>query len=224
MLASELYALLHHKRCSGPFQCHWCAAPCMPKFVHDEDPPIPFEKSKSFAMRPGVPWICNGCRLFRRRSMSVTPLGGGKLIDRQSPPNHSWLITPVQDRIIRFAEHQALRIVLRSPPRQFLLALRVADPVRLQHCIVNDHESVLVSTPIRFTVDNVPLTYSVAELESAIGNGANGTEPGTQWLIKHLGPWEPKPIPTPPATPTPEPPKGNRRKLEDGRILKKQVG
>ena len=190
LTAGELYALSQGEKCEGPDECHWCAAPCERKWPHDDPPPLIGFQRKSFARRPGNGFVCAGCRLWRRQRITIEFLGGG-LKDIQTPENWSWLVTGGRARALRPkdpADREALYEKLLSPPGKFFLALRASLPVTLQLAEVNQLEDgAEAGTPLKFTLDNKPLTYTVYELEHALKNGPEGTEPGVRLLVETFG-------------------------------------
>ncbi len=186
--ASQLYAITQNTVCEGDQECHWCFGPCTREIIHDDSPPVPFLKSHSGAKRPGNPWMCRGCSLWRRRRSTCFYLSGG-LKDGQIGPNHSWWLTPEGIWSITSPEDKAIlwRILL-NPPRQFVLALTDGKvPNHLHFAILNSHVEVIASTPLAFSLNNIALTFSPYELEQAVLIGADGKEPGTRLLMDWLG-------------------------------------
>ncbi len=189
-LASELYAISQNSSCSGPEECHWCGAPCQRNRPHDDLPPEIGRKRPVLAKRPGNQFICNGCYHWRMRRLTVNFLGGG-LKDVQTPENWSWFVRGVEAHALRpgdSSDRDALYARLLDPPPQFFLALRDQVPVLLQHAEANRlDESFTASTPVKFTLDNRPLVYTVYELQHALEHGPAGTEPGVQALVRLFG-------------------------------------
>lgn len=126
--------------------------------------------------------------MFRRASFTARYFDGG-LRDRQTGPRNSWWITRMEAVAIRPADSQHLWKLLLKPPHQFALGLAEPGCLNHLHCtIANDMVEVKAGTPLAFTVNNIPHTYTVNELEDAIRNGGSGKEPGVQALMRFLGP------------------------------------
>ena len=227
MLSSELYAVSQNTVCSGPEFCYWCSSPCNREYQHGDAPPIPFQKRHSLARKPSEPWICAGCYLWRQPSVTARFLlpaddkATRPFKDRQCPVNHSWLVTEQAAWAIIFESHAELYRRLLAPPKLFLLSL-LSDksiPNHLQLCQVNEHAEVAADTPLAFTIDNIPHTYTVYELEEAIRNGPAGKEPGVQALCRLLGPF------TLPSKPVAEKTSGRPKadSVVDGKVTKRKV-
>ena len=187
MTATELYAASQSTCCEGKYECHWCAAPCSNAFAHDDPPPIPFKRScPSPSRRPNNPWICKGCWLFRRKSVTVNYLDGTSL-DKQCPLNHSWLITPKGAWAI---SKKQLFSFLIKPDCCFALSLLKNEPLNLLSLVqVNNHSIIQATTPLLFSLDNIQLTYTIYELvETSNRETPGGHEPGVRLLIDFLGP------------------------------------
>src|SRR5262245_42510004 len=92
MRASELYAFSQGHLCEGKERCHWCTGPCTQKWMHDDIPHQPFRKSAQLPRYVAGPYVCAGCWLWRRKSLTAWFLDGG-FKDRQEPKKLSWLIT-----------------------------------------------------------------------------------------------------------------------------------
>ena len=196
--ASDLWALIHSAKNGGPDRCHWCCSPAQRTWVHDDDPPVPFQRSKSTARNPSGCYVCVGCWLFRRGSVTVNYFDGGLegkvLKDRQQAKAHSWLVTEEGATAIRTEQDgKHLYPFLLKPPRRFFLALREgpkAPETLLQLCEANDVLELKADTPLAFTVNNVRHHYTVYELESALRSPEVVGGPGVQALRRVLGPYE----------------------------------
>jgi hypothetical protein len=187
--ASDVYALAHGTRNSGDEECHWCASKCGRLWKHDEPPPVPFIRTITTSLRRANLYICVGCWLWRRKSTTANYLEGGQR-DRQEAQYHSWLFTPEGAWVVRPESLETLRERLLKPPLRFVLALldgpRQANVLQLLKA--NDVPEVQAATPLVFTINNIPHTYTVYELAEAIKTGdANGCEPGTAALLRILG-------------------------------------
>jgi len=191
--SGELFAIAHGKKCKGSFECHWCASPCEHKWPHN-DLIIPFVRSSSFAQRPANSFICEGCYLYQRPSITVISLSG-KYKDRSSLTNNSWLLTSENVRIITSEDEdtQALYKILLNPPHVFALSLASTfnDKKTHLHCAhVNELSAVKADTAIKYTLDNKVQSYTVYELEEALKHGSEGKMPGVRLLVDMLGPYE----------------------------------
>lgn len=189
--ASQLYAMSQGAKCQGSEECHWCLAPCERRWLHDDDLPIPFVRSKSTAKRPSSLYVCTGCWLYRMPRITVRYLNG-KLKDRQSPEKHSWLITEQDAFSLDPTDSPAIYNQLLSPPVRFALSFLTDRGTNnlLQLQLLNDLDTVLADTPLHFTIDNIPHTYTTYELEEALRHGVEGKLPGVRALIEHLGPYQ----------------------------------
>lgn len=193
MTASELFAIaLGLKNELGSEECHWCASSCPRKWVHDDPPPIPFKKSQSTAKRPSHRFVCTGCYYYRMKRVTVRYLMEG-YSDKQRPEDHSWWVSEDGAFAIRKENHPLLWEYLLSPPPRFYFSL-LTEPERiknhLQCCIINDNPAVDIDTKLQFTIDNVPYTYTVYELEEALSTKeSDGKEPGVRELIRLLQPY-----------------------------------
>lgn len=219
MKASELFAISQNSKCQGNRECYWCAAPCDETHTHDEPMPRVILTKIIPAARPASPWICKGCFLFRRPSVSVFNLDKKWVKDRQTASKWSWLITEDECLAITRDTKETFQSFLLSPPARFTLMLLHKPNMenRLHDAFANDLLTVLEGTEMKFTVDNVPHTWTVANLKHAIINGPEGVEGGARFLLENFGPWtQPKE--------GEEPKKQGKRKLEDGKSLLKPVG
>lgn len=199
MNASEIYSNGMGDTCQGLDQCHWCAAPCDRMCVHDDDPIIPFVKRTLTAKKPANHWICRGCFHFRAKRTTINYLHGGYK-DGKSPRTLSWWMTRSGNHVVCKNESAVnLYPLLLDPPRCFVLALLDDQTVtnNIHQAIANEPEEMKADTPLYFTLNNIPHTYTVYELREALGSSnASGREPGVQALIRWLGkydmPMEPK--------------------------------
>lgn len=187
MSASDLYALSQGRENRGTLECHWCISACGRDYLHDEPPPIPFVKMKSLAKRAGNPHICHGCYLWRRKSITTYFLNG-TFKDRQTASQHSWWITRSESKAIKDLDYQSLYKLLLKPPHQFVLSLVEQNTTNHLHlAVANDLVEIKVGTPLAFTINNIPMTYTIYELNEAIKNNTKGKEPGVHALIRFLG-------------------------------------
>ena len=230
LLASELYALSQGVQCNGRYSCHWCSAPCGNQWFHDDTPPQIGVRVTQGARRPANPYICIGCWLFRRKRITVSFLRSEKgeftFRDGQSPTRHSWFVTEQCARAIETPDFQLLYATLLSPPKRFFLSLldnrTPANGVenRLHLQVANDVEELRADTVLHFSVNNVPLTYTVFELEELLTSAdpeesLAGRSPGVHALYRLLGPYKPTPAEEPKAK------RGRGRPItEDDRMLK----
>ncbi len=203
--ASFLYASSQgSKNTSGPYQCHWCGAMCGSFMRHDDslsrEIGIPF--SRNGAKHPGNPYVCTGCWLWQRKRITIhyyhpepvtsgMPLGLGSTItlkDSQAPRNHSWWITEEGAWCITPNNGLILQKALLTPPLRFtLMLLEGIDQINHLHkAILNDLPEIKADTPLGFTINNIPHTYTVYELEQAIKNGPECKSPGINSLFKIL--------------------------------------
>lgn len=217
MKASELFAISQNSKCEGNKECYWCGAPCGEGHTHSEPMPRVIAQKNLQVSRPASPWICEGCFLFRRPSISIFDLNRKWVKDRQTCPKWSILITERETLGITLAAKDSLQKFLLSPSQRFCLMIlnRANIENRLHHAIVNDVRQVLEGTEFHFTVDNVPHSWSVASLRHGINNEPNGTEAGVRFFLENFGPWTPDPK---------EEPRGpGKRKVEDAKVLLKPV-
>lgn len=213
-LPSELFAASQGSRCEGDRECHYCSAPCDAYWVHDEPPQIPFVRTTRTAKRPGSPWMCVGCWLWRRTRVTVPFLSGG-LADVQSIRKHSWIVTAEAASAVALKpDFPALLKVLLSPPRRFFLSLTdgTADNL-LQLCVLNDFAGdVRADQEVQFTFNNVLYSYTPYDLRAALEAKTAGRSPGVAALLKKLGPQsagDARDLLAPVTSP-PEPPKNKR--------------
>ncbi len=201
-LPSMLYAQACGSVCEGPFQCHWCSAPCKDTWHHSDPPPaIGQRRGSNHAYRPDSPFVCMGCWSYRRRNLTALFLGGGYK-DRQCYLDWSWLTTERDVWAIRIGDPQgwakdgpALLGFLKSPPSRFILALRIglnAPAPLLQTCHIN---ACPVPPPLthefKFTSNNIEHVYTLHELEECLANAETCAESGARLLADLL-----RPIPT----------------------------
>lgn len=184
--APSLYAKAHGETCTGPWECHWCGAPCPDRLIHDEPRTIIGVRTPRLAVRPSHPYVCRGCWLFRNGSVTV-PFLGGDWKDRQAPTRHSWLMTERGAWALQKTCAEKLYAVLLKPPLKFALSLTTSANNHLQLCPVNDRVTIDADTPLAFLLDTVVFQFSVYELDSAIRYGANGKAPGVQALVGMFG-------------------------------------
>lgn len=191
LTAPELYAISQGDKCEGQQECHWCGGPCTRRFTHDEGPLHLFTQRGRFAKRPGNAYICRGCWLWRRKRITIHYLNKAYK-DIQSPEDHSWWITGNGAWAINELTHKLIYDRLLSPPIPFCLSLKTEkDPNRLQYAIVNDIGMIEAGTPLWFTINNLPMTYTIYELEQALRhNDLNGKESGVRLLVSVLGPYQ----------------------------------
>src|SRR3990167_4621660 len=222
MNASELYAASEGKRCEGKRECHWCGSACDEKWLHDE-PPLLIGVRRSFLVaRPGSPWICAGCWLWRRQRITVRFLDD-TIRDNQSPPKHSWFISSRNSLAFTPNHHSILFNLITTPPAHFVLIIRTpgsAIDVTLQTAIVNETNNLTINTPLWFTLDNIRHQFSLYELDDAIRRDSTGKEPGVRVLATMFEGLLPKSPDEPPAARH----AALKETLPDGRILGRRVG
>lgn len=197
LLASELYAISQSNRCIGEERCHWCNAPCQRLWIHDEPPAVIGVKRDRLARNQNGVFICVGCWLWRRGSVTVNFLshsdGNGlpNYKDRQKATNWSWLVTETQAWALRREDASELYSILLSPPLRFFLSLLDGDkppPNHLQMCLANDLPSIGGDTKLQFTINNIPHAYTIYELEDVLtGGDLNGKESGVRALVNMMG-------------------------------------
>ncbi len=192
MLSSELYARSQGAKCEGSEHCHWCYGPCSQKWTHDDIPFRPFSKSTQLPRFPQGHWVCVGCWLWRRGSLTVNFLGKGYK-DKQQNKNHSWLITEGDAWGLSDQSGELLFDKLLRPTGPFSLSItteagRVPNLIHLM--AVNDMHGSTAETNFNFTIDFALLNYTVYELEEALKHGPDGKSPGVHelWRLFHKEP------------------------------------
>lgn len=215
MLASELFAISQTRKCEGPEECHWCGAKCSRGLRHDDPPPLPFQRSNSTAKRPGNAFVCQGCVLWRAPKTTIRYLSGGYK-DGQSAKDHPWWVCEEGAWTFRGSDYQTLWKMILKPPSRFCLAfLDGKHENLLQLMVANDIPVLRTTTPLTFTINNVPFFYSLYELKTALQRGETGKLSGVRELIKILGPCES----LPPLPPPEEEKKPGRPKLHQKREI-----
>lgn len=195
MTAPQLYALSQETPCKGPLKCHWCAAPCEERYRHDEPLAIPFTRWKSTAKYPPGTHVCLGCFLWRRTRVTVT-FRNGTFRDVQAPAKHSWFVVGGEGTAALKANDFEFYPTLLKPPCRFVLALTDGSvPNHLHLATINDLPEIKADTALNFTFNNIPLTWTVYELDRALNQTGrlaetpgNGTSPGVQALLRFFGP------------------------------------
>lgn len=189
--ASSLYAISQQTKNDGDTTCHWCGSCCKRLLRHDEPTPPMFTKIKSTGRVPSSPYICLGCWLWRRKSITVQYLDGGYK-DRQSPINWSWWITEKGSWVINSTNTEVIRDVLLKPPRCFCLIVKEKDkPNNIHQAVINEPPfEIKANTPLQFTYGNTVHNYNIYELGEALRYGSTGKDPGVQILVKQL--WLPR--------------------------------
>lgn len=191
LTASEVFARSQGTQCSGPCECHYCAAPCKRVWVHDE-PQGPFVRSLTNALRPANPYVCTGCWLFRRRRTTVWFLDG-MYKDGQAGQDHSWWMTAEKSVVLREGRCPDLKTLLLNPPGTFVLGLKPeGGRPNLLHLMKANHGQgeVRADREFSFTVDQTVLTYTIYELEQGLKRGPEGLSPGVGALLRFMGPQE----------------------------------
>ena len=191
MLPSELYAKSQNAKCEGPWECHWCGSACKHIWMHDEPPRVIGMRSTIFVKKPANPYICAGCWLFRRKSVTINFLSG-EYKDRQKICDYSLLMTEDNTFGIRSEDHGLLYEILLQPPLKFCMALLDGEGFKnhIQMMIVNDLSEIKADTAINYTINNIPHTYTVYELKLALRNNNVGVDPGVLALIRKLGSYQ----------------------------------
>lgn len=196
LTANALYAKIQGARCEGDQECYWCASPCDRKWIHDDPhPSAMFIRRPGLAKRPGNPWICYSCWLYRRKRVTVKTLTG-KLLDRQCLLDHSWLM--LEDDIFVLVspeDYSAVYDYLLRPPLIFCLSLLEAESGLKNHiqlCVCNDNSEVIAErTNLQFTYNNRIVDYNVYELQEGLRFGdPDGKMPGVRTLTHMLGKYE----------------------------------
>lgn len=186
--ASALYAHTQGSFNSGMWRCHFCGACCSELYEHDDPRREVGQKRLVFAMFPANPWMCRGCWLWRRTRLELTFLDGSRQT-KQCPRNHSWFLSSGQAFAITPHCYPTLYDKLINPPRCFSLSLLEGSGSinHLQLTLTNNLPCVLANTPLRYTINGVPHTYTVYELEEGARNDEAGIEPGSRELLRYLG-------------------------------------
>lgn len=186
--AAEIYARSQGYECKGPDRCHWCGSPAERTWLHNDPPPTPFIRTKSTARVPHSAYECIGCWLWHRQRVTVFFLDG-TLRDSQCAMRHSWLLTEQSANAINRSNYSLLYDTLLNPPRRFCLSLLDGENYvnRLELIQANDNMEVSADTVLHFTINHIPHSYSVYELEHALRHEPGGKSPGTQALIRLLG-------------------------------------
>lgn len=198
MLASQLYALSQGALCLGSEICHWCGGPCNRNFIHDDPPRIMFVRNKSTAKQFSSPFVCIGCWLWRRTSLTV-PFLKGDYKDRQAPKNHSWYIrkdgawgidltNPIDRELLRTK-------LLEETPTTFALLLR--DDKDIDIGIHLAHVSIPTEKKAHFTHNNARMPLDLKELDSALRTSDNAGNPGTRYLLSVLPRYKEEERPSP---------------------------
>jgi len=94
------------------------------------------------------------------------------------------------------------------------LGVKPANTNLVHKMKVNEHQSMTADTRLDFTLNNIPHSYTVYELEQGIKLGPDGREPGVQAILRFLG--------TPPATPE-KPKEVGRPKNDENKSHPKRV-
>lgn len=188
MTASELFALANNHKCEGKYECHWCTAPCNQRYLHDDKPIVVGVKRTSTAKRPANHWICEGCRLWRRKRTTITFLNGQQKDSQQSSNYSYWIANPVCIALIPNESGEFYKTLIK-PPKKFVLSLTTPGKINQLHLAhVNENEIIKGDTPLFFTLDETKFQYTVYELEEALKNGTQGKLAGVRELIKFIGP------------------------------------
>ncbi len=189
---SRLYARSQGATCEGPEGCHWCGEACTRRWLHDEPPKTPHVRSTPTARNPNSPWVCISCWLYRRQRVTLVTLKERRQVDKQCLLNHSWVLTDEDVFTLERDDYHALYELLLFPPLRFALSLIYpANTVKnqIQFAVVNELLAVKADTPLTFTLNNQPLTYTIYELEEGIRHGGSGKLPGVRMLLDILGPY-----------------------------------
>lgn len=185
LTASDLFCLSQGTKNGGSEKCHWCNSACIKLYRHDDPGPRAFVKQPERLWQVKCPtslWMCLGCWMWKRRSVTVNFLDG-RLADRQRAEDYGWLITAENAWAIRKQDSENLLKLLRSQiPLCFSLSLIEKDKNKLQCMTVNDHQKITGETRLSFTLDGKEHHWTPFELEDAIAHGSNGKEAGTRFL------------------------------------------
>lgn len=198
---SELFSIsqgsINSTDINRPDKCHYCASCCGRDFFHDDQPAMPFTpKNKSKAKCPSNAYICSGCYLWKRKRVTVKFLDD-TFRDVQCAMNHSWYITGKDARAIKISDRLSLYHILLKPENSFALSLLSGDTKdqnQLHLNILNDIAEIKGDTLLHFTINNVPFTYTIYDLESALRSVEVGQSPGVRELIKFCGPFSLPPL------------------------------
>jgi hypothetical protein len=198
--ARDVYATASGFSLSGPDRCHYCGGACERTTTHNEPVPVLLgrtdtygvtRKKAEWAAYPGLPYVCLACQAWRRPRITVPYFGGG-IKDGQTARKHAWYCTPGGAWGVGPSSGPKLMERLLSPAARFFLALLEGDepPDNLLQCFaVNDNDEIKAETPLHFTVNNVPHTYTVYQLEQAgLRRTTQGLDPGAAALVRILGP------------------------------------
>lgn len=178
-------------------KCHYCASPCERTFFHDDPIIMPFSKQpKSKAKCPSNAYICHGCYLWKRKRVTIKFLDNS-IKDSQCPMNHSWYITKDDARAINDNSKLLLYKHLLKPDNSFVLSLLDngnKEKNELFLSILNDIAEIKGDTVLHFTLNNIPHTYTIYDLESALRSPEVGKTPGVRALIEFCGPFSLPPL------------------------------
>ncbi len=195
LLTTHLFAAMFNEKLTGEAECYWCGAPCKRLVAHNQPTPGIGTRRDPTVKRPGSAYVCLGCQLFQRPSISVQFLHG-VLRDRQSPPNLSWWMTDEGGWGIEQANSQKLYELLLKPPIPFSLSLldTSKDPKiknRIHCSVANDPMAIQADNELHFTLNNQLCTYNVFELETALDrNDVSGMSFGVRALVEWIGPYD----------------------------------
>lgn len=191
-LASEIYALSQGCRCEGAWECHYCGGRCSQALTHNEPMGLFTGKplTEGVRKRPGSPFLCVGCWLWKRKKLTASFLSGGYK-DGTSPCDNSWIVTPSGAWAITTECGPRLYKRLLGPTQPFFLMVRegTSAPAGLiQSCPGNEPDAENPDKTYQFTVNNVIHSYSIVELQQSVLTGDQGREPGVRALIRIFGP------------------------------------
>lgn len=189
--ASQVYALSQGRKCEGGDQCHYCGSPCGKLHTHNEPiaPALGRPVGPGTRARPGSPFVCDGCWLWRGGKITAPFLSGGYK-DGAKRGGFDWLFTPGNAWAIGPFCNLKLYSTLTKPPLKFALMLSSSKcgGTSLQCCPANDNRAVAADTPLKFSLDDVAFTYTIYDLEQAAAGNGKGYDPGTRALLDYLGP------------------------------------
>ena len=202
ILASDVFIQSQGGSNEGMFECYWCSAPCGGLFRHNDPPPVMGRRNNYLSRRPSSPYVCKGCWTWRWPRVTVNFLRqeNGDYKDGQTRANWSWWLDHTGAWAVGPNDCAALYARLLKPPVRFVLML-LDSPDAVNHiqlAVANDNAIVKADTPLFFTIDNKPLSYTIYELEAALRGGVSGREPGVQALVRLLGPHTLPPLPEDP--------------------------